>query len=85
MAEELKSAPIGQRIRYWRTVRRLKQLYVAEMCGISTQTLSQIENGRICVKVDNRLRKLRSVLNVTWDELLGDEYEADKSQGSMGR
>ena len=67
-------ALIGDRLRDAREARKLKGNYVAKRLGVSPATYSQIESGQRVLTVQ-RLDNIRSILGLTWAQLLAGESE----------
>jgi len=59
---------LGKRIQETRKARKLTQERVAELIGIETTSLSNIENGKYYPTSEN-LEKILKVLNITAEEL----------------
>lgn len=59
---------LGKRIRETRKARKLTQERVAELIGIETPSLSNIENGKYYPTAEN-LEKILKVLNISAEEL----------------
>lgn len=70
---------LGKRIALFRKERDLTQQQLAELLGISQQTLAHYEVGRLRVSVA-MLPMLASALSITIDDLLNDEPAAGKSK-----
>lgn len=66
--------PISDRIKYYRTKHHLKQSQLAELIGVSSQTVSKWETGAGCPDV-SILVPLAKALRTTTDQLL--EYDAE--------
>src|SRR4051794_38221369 len=63
----------GARIRTIREAKRLTQLYVASVVGVTTDTISRWENNRYpSIRRDNA-EKLAGALEVTLDEIVRKE------------
>ena len=67
-------ALIGDRLRDARERRGFKGNYVAKRLGVSPATYSQIESGQRVLTVQ-RLDTIRSILGLTWAQLLAAESE----------
>lgn len=69
---------IGARIRIARQKKGLSQQQLAEKANLSTQSVSNLENGKAKMSIGSFLRII-NVLQVSADELLGLEFpERDK-------
>ena len=69
---------LGERIKYLRELRQLKQEQLAERVGVTKQTVSNWENGNMMPSVDTFLR-IADFFHTTPDFLLGydDRYCMD--------
>ena len=63
---------IGKNLKKWRIEAGIKQEVLAEMIGVSVQTLSRYENGHRAPNADV-LQKIATALGVSVAELLSDE------------
>src|SRR4029453_16889718 len=81
MADDLDS--IGGRIRAARERKRWSQVTLANLVGLTRQTMSMIEHGRRHVK-DDELVKLAKVLDVSADELLGLHQGPPRPKHGLG-
>lgn len=70
-----------ERLKAIRTRRLLTQKELAEKIGVSWQTVSEWESGRQQPRMQH-LRKLCTVLEVSPDELLGQDDLAPKSEAA---
>ena len=68
-AQNLNYAAIGSRIRYIRRREKLSQEQLAELSGLSRQSISNIETNRKKASVE-ALVSIASALNVSLDDLL---------------
>lgn len=97
MAAELKTAsdtpteptatlhqPAGQRLRSWRTARRLTLKAVSEQTGIPVPALSKLENGKQSLGYP-RLLRLSELLGVELGQLLSADVRALPIAQPMGR
>ena len=64
---------IGKRIREIRKHKRLTQEQLAELIGVETSSVSNIENGRYYPSAEN-LDKILAVLQISPSELFFSEY-----------
>lgn len=66
--EELKALPtsqrIGRRVVAIRTMRKIGQKQLADMCNISNKTLSDLENGKSDFRI-SIIEKIEKVLGAT--------------------
>ena len=62
---------IGKRIKYIRTSKKMSQLRLAELCGLSNQHISNIENAKAKLGLGTLL-SIANALNCSADELLCD-------------
>jgi DNA-binding XRE family transcriptional regulator len=67
--------PIGERVRFYRDARRLSQVVVAGLAGITPDYLGQIERGR--TPTISLLHRLAKILNVPTSVLLGEPLVSD--------
>lgn len=65
---------IGAKIRYYRTIRALEQIALADRFGITSQYLSKIERGAAKPSID-LLFLIAEVLNVDVTKLMKEESE----------
>lgn len=63
---------LGKKIQQIRKKRKLTQEYVAEIVGIETSSISNIENGKYYPSAEN-LEKILKVLNITPCEIFSFE------------
>ena len=66
---------LGERIRYLRELRQLKQEQLAERVGVTKQTVSNWENGNMMPSVDAFLR-ITEFFHTTPNYLLGYDEKA---------
>lgn len=71
--KELDFSLIGQRIKEVRTDKQLTQEYLANMIGVNTSHVSNIETGKTKISL-TLLIKICDALGVTLDYLLENEY-----------
>lgn len=64
------SVAVGRRIRKLRKAQRLTQIELADMAGISSNTLSLIERGKQNIS-EPTVKKLTKALNVKSSDILG--------------
>ena len=72
-------ALIGDRLRAAREDRKMMGKYVAKRLGVSPATYSQIESGQRDLTVQ-RLDTIRSILGLTWNQLLAEEVGKNGGQ-----
>jgi len=77
-----KMKEMGQRIKDIRKKRSLKQSELAEELGISTDQMSNIENGKSACKPDY-IFQLVQILGVSSDYLFFGKEEVNVNKGSM--
>lgn len=63
----------GAKIRLWREQKRLTQLYVASMVGVTTDTISRWENNRYPTMKRENAERLAGALEVELPDILRDE------------
>ncbi len=63
---------IGGNVKYWRTLRTLTQVQLAEKAGISPAALVRIENNQADPHVST-IRKLSDALDVSPEQLILNE------------
>lgn len=71
--KELDFSLIGQRIKEVRTDKQLTQEYLANMIGVNTSHVSNIETNKVKVSL-TLLIQICNALDVTMDYLLENEY-----------
>ena len=71
--KELVFSLIGQRIKEVRTDKQLTQEYLANMIGVNTSHVSNIETNKVKVSL-TLLIQICNALDVTMDYLLENEY-----------
>ncbi len=69
-------ASLGERLRHLRTERRLSQRDLAQLAGISTNSISLIEREEISPSVST-LQSLAGALNIKISYFFDDEYTGD--------
>lgn len=74
---------IGELIKTSRKSRGLTQEQLSKVVGVSTNTISNWENGKR-IPPDNQLEKLSIILNVSFDDVIEKETEEDSSQETSG-
>lgn len=69
---------LGRRVRHFRTEKRLTQEKVAELCGLSSKYIGDLENGKANVTVIV-LDKVAAALGITSTDLLANEHEVERA------
>lgn len=64
---------LGKRIKEFRKIRGLTQKQLAEKLGVTTITIQNYENNRREPNIET-LNKIADVLNVTINDLIGDDF-----------
>lgn len=67
----MNTTTIGENIKKWRSFRGIKQQTFADTLGISRQTLSRYENGKVVISL-HILQQIANVLKINYDELLNN-------------
>jgi len=67
---------IGERIRYYRTLRGMTYRELAEKCNVSLSLICEVEHGRSSLSVDT-LRRVAAALGVSAATLLGEAVESE--------
>lgn len=70
---------LGKRIKIMRIIQDLTQKQLADMLGVGSYIISNIEKGRTEPDIE-LIKQLCVVFDITADELLGIETEAQKKQ-----
>ncbi len=73
---------VGYRIKLVRLRKNMTQTELAEAIGISKAHISNIENGKTIVTMEN-LFLIKKALDCKFVDLLEDEKKADKSSGKI--
>lgn len=74
---------IGPRIRYYRQLRGMSQMELAERIGVSYQQIQKYERGRSQITVQ-RLSYVAEALRTTVPALLADQDASRASKGTVG-
>jgi len=69
---------LGRRVRHFRMEKNLTQEEVAELCGLSTKYISDLERGKANVTV-MVLDKVAASFGVAPTDLLAHEHEAERA------
>ena len=69
---------LGRRVRHFRLEKSLTQEEVAELCGLSTKHISDLERGKANVTV-MVLDKVAASVSTTAIDLLANEHEAGRA------
>lgn len=70
LAEKSLAAAIGQRIKFFRELRRMTQTALAKLLHVSRQAIQKYETGRAMLSVA-RAQQLCRILKITPNELMG--------------
>jgi len=73
---------IGKRIKNIRVTKGLTQSALAEVSGVSNQTISYIETGTKCPNLET-IVALANALSVTADEMLGENLLISRTTGAF--
>ena len=76
--KEIDFMKIGKKLKEIRIFRGLTQEYVANMAGVNTSHISNIENNRVKISLST-LVHVCNALNTTVNYILADEYDAPAS------
>ena len=76
--KEIDFMKIGKKLKEIRIFRGLTQEYVANMAGVNTSHISNIENNRVKISLPT-LVHVCNALNTTVNYILTDEYDAPAS------
>lgn len=68
---------LGRRVRHFRMEKDLTQERLAELCGLSSKYISDLERGKANVTV-TVLDKVATALGITSTDLLDNEHEAER-------
>ncbi|MET1257330.1 helix-turn-helix domain-containing protein [Aliikangiella maris] len=75
---------LGQRIAQYRKAQNLTQVQLADILGISQQTMAHYEGGRLRIAVSTLL-PLAKELEVSIEELVGEVTTAKKKRGPTSK